>query len=182
MLFWLSYALLWALVVLQAVFILVLTKEYYGSRGKEGVAGLTSGSRAPSLRGVDVDGKREMDIEFTNDKPCLVLFVSVFCEPCWRVRDVVGKVANDRGSDVELIVSLAGDGRRDGEFVDGLHAEAIVVGDPDGKNAVGWKVDRQPAVVAVDCEGIVRGGTLYATEEELNELVDRVSMSAPEVR
>lgn len=97
--FYVSYAALWLLVVIEGV-LLLLVYRHFGMMTLgtiEGVQrdGIAVGEKAPQIYGVDPTG-REIVWEPTTRRAALLVFASPDCEPCGAVLPVVERIARAR--------------------------------------------------------------------------------------
>lgn len=156
-LFWTSYGILWVAVLVLGAGMIVMLREHadllLGSReGRSRLHGPPDGTTVPRLEG------EEVRIAATaTERPRVVLFMAVTCDPCWRRRDQVSHFAADQADAVETVVCCSGPVERVREFAGELGPEVSVIADPAGDTSALWRVYMTPFAVGVDRYGIVRG-------------------------
>jgi thiol-disulfide isomerase/thioredoxin len=121
--FYVSYVLMWALLLFQGVLLLLVYRHFgFMALGRlEGVQrdGLAVGESAPAVSGVTAEG---VDVAWNpvTDRPSLLLFVAPDCEPCKRILPAIN-------------------GLSQGEETFGLSITAIVAGPRDAAIRVAEK-------------------------------------------
>ena len=156
-LLWISYGILWVVVLVLGAGMIVMLREHadlmLGSReGRSRVHGPPEGATAPGLEGEEV-----VLAATATERPRVVLFMAVTCDPCWRRIPQVSHFAADQAEAVETLVCCSGPVERVREFAGELGPEVSVIADPAGDAAASWRVYMTPFAVGVDRDGIVRG-------------------------
>ncbi len=156
-LFWTSYGTQWVVVLVLGGGMIVMLREHadllLGSHeGRSRLHGLPEGTTAPRLEGEEV-----WPAATAPDRPRVVLFMAVTCDPCWRRRDQVSHFAADQAEAVQTVVCCSGPVERVREFAGELGPEVSVIADPAGDTSASWRVYMTPFAVGVDRYGVVRG-------------------------
>lgn len=169
--FWISYALVWALLVFNTVILGLLVKRLAG-RMEGASVGLEVGAEVPAMAGKLIDGHDEVVLELSEQGPALVVFLATACAPCREVRGIVREVAEVREGEATVVVCCMGKEGEVRDFAGELGGRATVLADQNGEMAAAWRVFRQPTAMGVDEEGRLCGTTVYIRTDSLNELVD----------
>lgn len=156
-LFWTSYGILWVVVLVLGGGMIVMLREHadllLGSReGRSRLHGPLEGTTVPRL-----EGEKVRLAATATERPRVVLFMAVTCDPCWRRRDQVSHFAADQAEAVETVVCCSGPVERVREFAGELGPEVSVIADPSGDTSASWRVYMTPFAVGVDRDGVVRG-------------------------
>jgi len=155
--FWLSYVALWIIVGVFGVAMLMMLREHAElllnvGEGRSRMHGPADGTVAPSLYGrrlqTDCDGTQ---------RPRIVVFMGVTCEPCWGRREVVSYFASDHVDSLETVVCCSGSEEAVREFATELGPNVSVLVDRQGVSAAKWRVFMTPFAVGLDADGVVRG-------------------------
>ena len=172
--FWVSYALLWSVVLLLAAVVVTLARDRARSLPPT-AAGPLEGTIVPNLVGTAMETDGEVVMDIARDGPLVVVFLAAACEPCWGVRGAVARVAGTRSGHARFVACCAGDRKSLGEFAAGLGESTLVVVDEPGRNARAWGVRRHPAAVGVDRRGSVRGVAYHVDAANLEALAERAA-------
>jgi len=146
----------------------------------KGIKALPNGTPAPAFKVRDTDGK-EFDFGTAmKERPHLLVFWSIFCEPCREEMPVIERIkAEYEGRLDVLAVNMDGEPFIDGiqgflrqykysirVLLDELRGEQFAVADP-------YQVAGTPVIYLVDATGTVRGSHLgRITEGDLRALID----------
>lgn len=101
---WISYGILWVVVLLLGAGMIVMLREHadllLGSReGRSCLHGPPEGATAPHL-----EGEEAVLAATATERPRVVLFMAVTCDPCWRRIPQVSHFAADQAEAVETLV------------------------------------------------------------------------------
>ena len=156
-LLWISYGILWVVVLVLGAGMIVMLREHAdlllgSSEGRSRLHGPPEGATAPGLA-----GEEAVLAATATERPRVVLFMAVTCDPCWRRIPQVSHFAADQAEAVETLVCCSGPVERVREFAGELGPEVSVIADPAGDAAASWRVYMTPFAVGVDRDGIVRG-------------------------
>jgi thiol-disulfide isomerase/thioredoxin len=148
----------------------------------KGMSALESGVDAPPFVVKDLDGKSFDFGAEMKQRAHLLVFWSIFCEPCREEMPIIEKVANEYGADGKLgvlAVNLDGEPFSEGirgflrqykyslrVLLDELRGEEFAIADP-------YRVAGTPVIYLVDAGGKIRGSHLGRIGEgDLKALVD----------
>lgn len=157
--FYVSYALLWAVVSLLFGLVLLLYRHVGLQAMGTGAAfqrdGLAIGEKAKTFSGVTPDGT---DVVWTPTagRMTLLLFASLHCEPCRGVLPYAEHLAavTEGADDFEVVTVTAGPGQEAGELL--AHIPASIVLAEDGSGAsMDWKVRATPFAFLIGTDGVV---------------------------
>ena len=179
-LFWTSYGILWVAVLVLGAGMIVMLREHadllLGSlEGRSRLHGPPDGATVPRLEGEEVRLAATAP-----ERPRVVLFMAVTCDPCWRRIPQVSHFAADQADAVETVVGCSGPVDRVREFAGELGPEVSVIADPAGDTSALWRVYMTPFAVGVDRYGIVRGKVANPAYDNLTLLSRLLAAGAGE--
>jgi hypothetical protein len=175
-LFWVSYVLLWVLVVVLAVSVLALYHHfgqmYLNSREGRGEQGPAIGHSFPPDEATDLDGEAVMLP--AAGRPMLVLYASTTCPICGELREDVVRLGGQR-SDVSVVVFCEGTKPAVAAWAQALTGTARVVVDARGRYATRHNIAGTPFCVAIGGDGRVRARAIVNGFERLSLLADEAA-------
>ena len=179
-LFWTSYGILWVAVLVLGAGMIVMLREHadllLGSReGRSRLHGPPDGTTVPRLEGEEVRLAATAP-----ERPRVVLFMAVTCDPCWRRIPEISHFAADQAKAVETVVCCSGSVERVREFAGELGPEVSVIADSAGDTSASWRVFMTPFAVGVDRYGIVRGKVANPAYDNLTLLSRLLAAGAGE--
>lgn len=130
--------------------IIVVLVRKHGDDGRAETAGPAIGTKVPALHGRMLGGGFDGSVGKLAEEGGVVAFLAAGCEPCWRVRDMVGKACDDYRNRVRFIASCSGERGEVARFAEELGEHTVVIVDSEGRNTQAWGVFRQPRAVAFD--------------------------------
>jgi hypothetical protein len=157
--FWVSYGLLWLLVVTLVVAVFALYyhfgQMYLNSREGRAEQGPSEGTLLDAFDGVDIEGRPVVLPRLR--QPMLMVFTDTSCKLCGQLRQALARFADEGPSTVALYIICAGHPRSVREWAADLPGDRLrVIADPRGRTALSYRVDATPFCVAVDETGTVR--------------------------
>ena len=168
-----SYAVLWALVVVLAIVVVALARQIGTLHLRLGPRGaLEIDEEGPAL-GEEVEPVLASDLEGREvalggaDMPQLLLFVSPGCDICRQVLPSVNAVA--REGDLSPILVTDADERDSAAYARKVRA-VPVVSSPEAIEE--FQVPGTPYVVVTDADGVVRAKGTVNNMEQMEGLVD----------
>lgn len=174
--FWVTYGLLWALVLFQGVVVLGLTHTAYGRRangagspGEEGADDSLRGRLVPPFTATDLAG-RKVDSAVFLDRTTAVLFVSPSCSSCAATLDEMAALVTKTNGNVIVICRSSPDRCR--RLAEKYDVDVSVVADTEFRISKLFGVTRVPTAVLVNDEGIVDSFGHPRRGEELIEILD----------
>lgn len=153
-LFWVSYAILWLLLLAAVVAIFGLYQHfariYLSSDEGRAEQGPTVGNPLPDIALVDKEGRAAI-LQVTG-KPSVILFVSMSCPVCRRIQDELRGLTS-QVSPVEYIILSGSTLDEAREWGRDLPATLLI--DPSGKVTASLRIDAIPFCVSVASNGNV---------------------------
>lgn len=178
--FWLSYIVLWILVLAMCAVLYGVVREHLPlvmiSREGRTVQGPKIGTDVPSLSGIAVwgaeGGERGKPVMIDHyPRRTVILFMGVRCRACWDRVGVISKVARQY-KELDWIVSCQAEEIGEAMSLAGeLHNEMKIVADLGGKNAGRWGIMLTPFAISISQDGLVRGKVAEISHETLTALV-----------
>jgi hypothetical protein len=155
--FWVSYAVLWVLVVVLVVAVFALY-QHFGQMYLSSADG--RGEQGPRLdeplRAAEAEDLTGAPLLLPPDRrPVLVLFTSTSCELCAKLRAAVAEYVTAPDA-LDVVVLCDGTARMVREWAAALPRPVRVVADVRGRQAIRYGVGVLPFLAATDAEGIVR--------------------------
>jgi thiol-disulfide isomerase/thioredoxin len=177
--FYLSYAVLWFLLVVVSILVLLLYRHFgFISMGSlEGVQrdGLAVGERAPTITGSAPDGtERRWQ---PGELPSFVIFAAPECEPCATVLPHIGRLARVGDGSVRMLAVAEGRQESAQRLVEkfALPFECIAEG---GYGAFsGYRVRVTPFAFVLNEDGRVVAKGLCNSTSRLRELLTAADLS-----
>ena len=174
--FYVSYGLLWALLLFQSMLLLGLTQKVYrlpGARPAEAPqlpsSGALSGQPMPSFAAADLSGREIESHEFLG-QATTIIFVSPSCSSCAVTLDELA-VLSDRANGSVLVVCRSSPARC--QRIRELYGiDVPVVSDTEFRISRLFGVTTVPTAVIVDDEGIVQRYGHPRRGDELIQIFD----------
>jgi hypothetical protein len=155
-LFAISYALLWAIVVVLGYPVYLLVRHYAQQQSRMTQrygAGPTIGLRAPS--GMTA-GLSAVDGQSHRDRPVVMVFATATCAECLAARDVMNRVAA-KSPEIDFIAVLGRNDESMEDYIDGFGPSVTCIRDADLRIAQTWSVPGVPYMIALSASGYVQG-------------------------
>lgn len=171
--FWVSYVLLWILVVVLTVGIFALY-HHFGQmylntpEGRE-TQGPRPESRLLAMEAVDVSGQAV--VLPLDQRPALIVFAATDCMLCAELRQSLLRICRERAA-LSVVVLCRGSEAGVLAWAGELAGVARVVADPRGRYALRYRVSGTPFGVAVGRDGVVRHTGIVNTYDQLAHLAD----------
>ena len=172
--FYVSYAALWVLVIVQGV-LLLLVYRHFGMMTlgtMEGVQrdGLGVGDRAPSIYGASSDGA-ETVWEPRGDSPALVVFAATDCEPCSVIMPIVDRIARARDGSLRVVTVVPGPSDAAQSAVSQYGLSSNCIGEDGSGVFDAYRVRVTPFAFVVGEDAIVRAKGLCSDPLMLRDLL-----------
>lgn len=156
-LFWTSYGALWLLTIIMGIAMLIMLREHAdvmlgSAEGRSRLHGPPEGTVAPR-RPVETVAGPNIDV----DKPSIIIFLSVDCQPCWQRRTLISSFATDEKARINTVVCCAGSADAVREFRSELGDDVTLLLDEDGTTTARWRVFMTPFAVGLDRDDLVVG-------------------------
>lgn len=158
--FWVSYIMLWLVVIGLTATIVQLTRMSDWRPSEQGARdsdiGPNVGEEAPSLSGRFLESGEEFAWSRVSGATILV-FVGMNCRPCWHSRETIGAMAVRHARSVNVILSCKGTRLEVEEYATGFgdgSGNRFIV-DVAGENPEAWDVDLTPFAFGIDKNGVI---------------------------
>ena len=177
--FWISYCLLWVVVIGQTAVLLAFV-WHYGNVLLNAPAGRVTqgppeGRPLPRKLSLALED-RGVPIGRPDTPAKLLLFVmTTTCGPCRQARDTLcqsPEILSVKG--VEIITVCWGSGAQVDEFSSPLPRSVRVIADPDGRLGDAFRLSAFPFAVLIDSTGLVRAKGMPAAREHFLALLENV--------
>jgi peroxiredoxin len=161
--FWfVSYVLLWVLVLLQ-VFVTLILIRALRQQGQvpqsveSPATGPLIGQRAPELELVDARSGATLSSTQFHGRPLLIAFVDAVCPSCHRLAPKLEEFYIRNQAEFQVIVVCRSGAASTSAFISATNLNTVPVFlDPAGDVALAFNVNISPFVLFLDSQGIVR--------------------------
>ncbi len=175
--FYASYALLWALVVFQALVVVALLrqiaelKRYVEQGGLPASNQLPAGTPAPAFSALDLRTRQSFSLQSLNGQGGVLLFLSPDCTVCRGLADSLR--AEGRDALPPILPVCEGDDKGCATFLERLGAEFPLL--LDARQQVGglFHVEGSPTAVVLDADQKIRAYGHPQDVRDLRELLRR---------
>lgn len=169
-----SYIVLWAVVLFQALVIFILLRQlgvmYLGTARGVAHDGLPVGERAPHFNLPTLE-RRSISLADFRGLPLLLVFGSPDCTPCRRLIPDLNVFARERAAEVSVLFLSRGGVEESRRFVSEHDVQVPVATFPDEGLADKYKARVTPFAFLIDGEGVIQAKGLANNREHLDMLV-----------
>lgn len=180
--FWLSYTMLWALVLLLLASVFFLYRHHgrmlLDSRAGRADQGPDTEKPLPGVRARDRDG-RAFELGQPSPLPRLLFFAQTSCKACEALLPALATFADQHVQALETVLICAGRPRDIDALAADLPAAVHVVPDLRSELLANLRVSSTPLALVLDREGTVRGKVMPGSAEAFTWLVESLESSPP---
>lgn len=177
---WLAIGILGVLVLALALSQLAIFthfgRMYVASREGQADQGPRLGSKAPAIQAKSATGQVAM-LPLLH-QPTILMFASLTCKACERLKPFLGRVASDHPR-VAILVVCRGPADAVADWAADVSDCVSVYPDSGGQLAAKYEVGITPIFVGVDELGTVVGKGVYNDPEQVASLCELVSRTGP---